>query len=71
MYNGYFITLILDWLEENYYKKDGGKNWILICKDCKKKRYEDKIGCGFIRVSDEETHFYNVGYVIKEIFKIN
>ena len=28
--------------EENYYKKDGGKNWILICKDCKKKRYEDK-----------------------------
>ena len=28
--------------EENYYKKDSGKNWILICKDCKKKRYEDK-----------------------------
>ena len=28
--------------EENYYKKNGGKNWILICKDCKKKRYEDK-----------------------------
>ena len=24
--------------EENYYKKDGGKNWILICKDCKKEK---------------------------------
>ena len=37
----------------------------------RQKEIEEEIGCRFIRVSDEETHFYNVGYVIKEIFKIN
>ena len=37
----------------------------------RQKEIEEKIGCRFIRVSDEETHFYNVGYVIKEMFKIN
>ena len=37
----------------------------------RQKEIEEEIGCRFIRVSDEETHFYNVGYVIKEMFKIN
>ena len=37
----------------------------------RQKEIEEEIGCIFIRVSDKETHFYNVGYVIKEIFKIN
>ena len=39
--------------------------------DSRQKEIDEEIGCRFIRVSDEETHFYNVGYVIKEIFKIN
>lgn len=37
----------------------------------RQKEIEEEIGCIFIRVSDKETYFYNVGYVIKEIFKIN
>ena len=28
-------------------------------------------GKSIYNVVDEETHFYNVGYVIKEMFKIN
>lgn len=30
----------------------------------------NKLNCKFIRVTDEQSHAYNVGYVIKEIFNL-
>ena len=32
---------------------------------------EQELGCKFIRVTDSNTHGYNVGLVIKELFNIN
>ena len=32
-----------------------------------KKEIEDKLGCKFIRVSDRNNLFYNIGLVIREI----
>lgn len=31
---------------------------------------ENKLGCKFIRVSDNNTHSYNIGLVIKELFNL-
>ena len=62
MYNGYFITLILDWLEENYlWLKE---NNLKICFILNKEK-------NIYNIVNEETYFYNVGYIIKEMFKIN
>lgn len=30
----------------------------------------NKLNCKFIRVTDEQSHAYNVGYIIKEIFNL-
>ena len=53
------------------YDENNHNNYSYDAHEGRQKEIEEEIGCRFIRVSDEETHFYNVGYVIKEIFKIN
>ena len=43
------------------YKKEEGRQ----------EEIENKLDCSFIRISDENSDEYNIGYVIKKLFKIN
>lgn len=52
------------------YDEDGHKNYSYEAHELRQERIEDCLGCRFIRVSDEYSDEYNIGYIIKRIFKL-
>lgn len=52
------------------YDEDGHKNYSYEAHELRQERIEDCLGCRFIRVSDEHSDEYNIGYIIKQIFKL-
>lgn len=52
------------------YDEDGHKNYSYEKQEGRQKEIEGELGCRFIRVTDENSHSFNVGQVIKEIFNI-
>ena len=52
------------------YDENGHKNYSYEKHEGRQKEIENELGCRFIRVSDGNSHSFNVGQVIKEIFNI-
>lgn len=52
------------------YDEGEHKNYSYEAHEFRQKVIEDRLGCKFIRVSDEYSDEYNIGYVIKQIFKL-
>jgi len=49
------------------YDENGHKNYTYEQQEGRQKEIEQELGCKFIRVSDKDNLFYNIGLVIKEI----
>lgn len=52
------------------YDENGHKNYSYEEHEGRQKEIENELGCRFIRVTDTNSHSFNVGQVIKEIFNI-
>ena len=52
------------------YDENGHDHYDYKSHELRQKLIEEKIGCRFIRVTDKESHEYNIGYVIKNIFNL-
>lgn len=52
------------------YDENGHKNYSYENHEGRQKEIENELGCRFIRVTDSNSHSFNVGQVIKEIFNI-
>ena len=52
------------------YDEDGHKNYSYKKHEGRQKEIEDLLKCRFIRVSDDNTNSYNIGFVIKNIFNL-
>ena len=52
------------------YDENGHKNYSYEKHEGRQKEIENELGCRFIRVSDGNSHSFNVGQVIKEMFNI-
>lgn len=52
------------------YDENGHAHYDYKSHELRQKLIEEKIGCRFIRVTDKESHEYNIGYVIKNIFNL-
>ena len=53
------------------YDENGHANYAYEKEEGRQKEIENKLDCSFIRISDKNSDEYNIGYVIKELFKIN
>lgn len=52
------------------YDENGHDHYDYKSHELRQKLIEEKIGCRFIRVTDKESHEYNIGYVIKNILNL-
>lgn len=52
------------------YDENGHKHYSYEEHEGRQKEIKNKLGCRFIRVTDDDSHSFNVGKVIKEIFNI-
>lgn len=52
------------------YDENGHDHYDYKSHELRQKLIEEEIGCRFIRVTDKESHEYNIGYVIKNIFNL-
>ena len=52
------------------YDENDHKNYSYEKQEGRQKEIENKLGCRFIRVTDSDSHSFNVGKVIKEMFNI-
>lgn len=52
------------------YDEDNHRNYSYDKHEGRQKEIEDILNCKFIRVTDENSHEYNIGYIIKEMFNI-
>lgn len=52
------------------YDEDGHRNYSYEKHEGRQKEIEDLLKCRFIRVSDDNTNSYNIGFVIKNIFNL-
>ena len=52
------------------YDENGHDHYSYEKHEGRQKEIENKLGCRFIRVSDRNSHSFNVGQVIKEMFNI-
>lgn len=52
------------------YDEDNHRNYSYDKHEGRQKEIEDVLNCKFIRVTDENSHEYNIGCVIKNIFNI-
>ena len=52
------------------YDENGHKNYSYEKQEGRQKEIENKLGCRFIRVTDSDSHSFNVGKVIKEMFNM-
>lgn len=52
------------------YDEDGHRNYSHEKHEGRQKEIEDLLKCRFIRVSDDNTDSYNIGFVIKNIFNL-
>lgn len=52
------------------YDEDDHKNYTYEQHEGRQKEIEQELGCKFIRVSDENSDEYNIGYIIKVMFDI-
>ena len=52
------------------YDENGHKNYSYEKHEGRQKEIENKLDCRFIRVTDSDSHSFNVGKVIKEMFNI-
>lgn len=52
------------------YDENNHKNYTYEKHEGRQKEIEEKLGCRFIRISDDETDEYNIGLVIKSIFNL-
>ena len=52
------------------YDENGHEYYSYEEHECRQKEIENELGCRFIRVTDNDTHYFNIGKVIKEIFNI-
>lgn len=57
--------------DDFYYNEDGHKNYTYEQQEGRQKEIEQELGCKFIRVSDEDNLFYNIGLVIKTIYEMD
>ena len=53
------------------YDENGHANYTYEKEEGRQKEIENKLDCGFVRISDKNSDEYNIGYIIKELFKIN
>ena len=53
------------------YDENGHKNYTYEQHELRQLRIEKELGCKFIRVTDDNTHSYNVGLILKQIFEMN
>ena len=52
------------------YDENNHRNYSYERHEGRQREIEKELGCRFIRISDKNTDEYNIGYVIKEIFKL-
>lgn len=52
------------------YDENGHKNYSYEAHELRQEIIEDRLGCKFVRVSDDQSDEYNIGYIIKQIFKL-
>lgn len=52
------------------YDENGHKNYSYEKHEGRQKEIESELGCRFIRVTDKNSHSFNVGKVIKEMFNV-
>ena len=52
------------------YDENGHEHYSYEEHEGRQKEIENKLGCRFIRVTDDVSHYFNVGKVIKEMFNI-
>ena len=52
------------------YDENGHEHYTYEKQEGRQKEIENKLGCRFIRVTDNDSHYFNIGKVIKEIFNI-
>ena len=52
------------------YDENGHKHYSYEKHEGRQKEIENKLGCRFIRVTDSDSHSFNVGKIIKEMFNI-
>lgn len=52
------------------YDEDNHRNYTYEEHCGRQKEIEEMLNCKFIRVTDENSHEYNIGYIIKEMFNI-
>lgn len=52
------------------YDENGHKNYSYEEHEGRQKEIANELGCRFIRITDEHSHSFNVGQVIKEIFNL-
>lgn len=52
------------------FDENGHKHYSYAKHEGRQKRIEKKLGCRFIRVTDNKSNNYNVGLVIKEIYNL-
>ena len=50
------------------YDEDGHKGYSYEAHEGRQAYIEEKLGCRFIRITDENDNYYNIGYVIKNMF---
>lgn len=53
------------------YDEDGHKGYSYEKQEGRQNYIEYKLGCKFIRVTDENSDEYNIGYIIKNLFDID
>lgn len=53
------------------YDENSHQNYTYEQQEGRQKKIEDKLGCKFIRVSDNNNLFYNIGLVIKTIYEMD
>ena len=52
------------------YDENNHSNYLYNNQEGRQKKIEKKLGCRFIRVSNDKSHSYNIGLVIKNIFSL-
>ena len=52
------------------YDENNHKDYSYDAHEVRQQEIENKLGCRFIRVSDKNTHSYNLGLIIKNIFNL-